>query len=306
MKLSIVIPLYNEAESIKPLFRELNKLKNKLPKTEIILIDDGSEDETVQRIKSTKLDFPKKLISFSRNFGKDSALVAGLKLSSGDAIVTMDCDLQHPPEVILEMISLHNQGYHIVVTQKIDNVTPKFKNLFSKVYYKVINMFSNISVAEGSSDFRLMSRKSLDALLLLPEKRKFLRGMVHWIGFSQVILPFYVQKRAKGKGKYSFRSLVTLASSSIASFSTLPLYIAGIVGLVMTVLSLIYAVYVVIQYLIGGAVTGWASLQIVTLMTGSFIFIFLGIIGVYLAAIYDEVKNRPDYIIKETYDKKAK
>lgn len=305
MKLSIVVPLFNEENSIKSLFDELNKLKNKLPQTEIILVDDGSKDNTVDKIKQNKLNFPKKTISFSKNFGHQAALIAGMKEAEGELIVTMDGDLQHPPELIVKMIELTNQGYDIVLTQKIDkDITTGFKRMSSTLFYKLINLFSDTNIVDGASDFRLLNRRAVKSLLSLPEKRKFLRGLVNWIGFEKVILPFEVQKRVSGESKYSLRKMFSLALSGITSFSTLPLYIAGGVGLAMSLLSLLYAIYIVIQYFSGATVSGWTSMLLVTLMVGSFMFIFLGVIGVYLAAIYDEVKNRPNYIIKDIFNDK--
>lgn len=306
MKLSVVIPLYNEAGAIKDLFEALNKLRKDLPKTEIIFVNDGSSDQTIKQLKDNRLSYTKKIISFSKNFGHQPALLAGLREAKGDLVVTMDGDLQHPPKLILKMIELNKQGYDIVLTQKIDkNVTSGFKKTSSKLFYKFVNLFSDIQIVDSASDFRLLSRKALDILLLLPENRKFLRGLVNWIGFEKIILPFEVQQRVSGKSKYSLKKMLTLAISGITSFSTLPLYITGAIGFFMTLLSLFYGVYTVIQYFNGQTVTGWTSMLLVTLIIGSLMFIFLGVIGVYLAAIYDEVKNRPEYIIKESYEQKS-
>ena len=175
-ELSIVIPLYNEAENIKSLFNELNKLEELLPKnTEVILVNDGSTDDTNNIVKKTKLKFIKKTIIFSRNFGHQSALLAGLKKSTGEMVVTMDGDLQHPPKLILEMIDLYKNGYEIVLTQKIgSNNISGFKKITSLAFYKIINLFSSTEITESASDFRLIGRQALDSLLLLPENRKFL------------------------------------------------------------------------------------------------------------------------------------
>jgi polyisoprenyl-phosphate glycosyltransferase len=299
--LSIVIPLYNESESIKPLFKQLNKLKKDLPKnTEVILVDDGSTDKTIKNVKKTNLEFNKKIVSFSKNFGHQSALMAGLRESKGEMVVTMDGDLQHPPQLIIKMIDLYKQGYQVVLTKKIDrDITSGFKKFSSNLFYKIINLFSTTPIIDSASDFRLLGRNALDALLSLPENRKFLRGLVNWIGFEKIILPFEVQKRAAGESKYSLQKMLVLAMSGITSFSTLPLYFAGATGLLMIFLSIVYSIYIVYQYTQGQTVSGWTSLLLVTLVISSFIFIFLGVIGVYLAAVYDEVKKRPEYILKK-------
>ncbi len=303
--LSIVIPLYNEAENIKALFKELNKLKNKLPKnTEVIFVNDGSKDQTVEILLREKLVFKKKVISLSKNFGHQSALIAGLNNSTGEIVITMDGDLQHPPKIIPNLIKLNKQGYDIVLTQKIDNhITKGFKKTSSILFYKIINLFSNTRIYESASDFRLMNRKSLHELLKLPESSKFLRGLVSWIGFKTIIYPFEVESRAFGTSKYSLGKMFSLAVSGISSFSTFPLFITGFMGLLLSILSFLYAIYVFYKFFTGETVSGWTSLQLITLLIGSFTFISLGIIGVYLSKIYEEVKKRPEYIISDIHIK---
>lgn len=305
-KLSIVIPVFNEEKSIPPLFSELNKLSKKLPKsTEVILVDDGSTDQTLNKIKKLKIKYSKKIISLSRNFGHQSALIAGLRHSNGQISLTMDGDLQHPPQMIPEMVELHDQGYDIVLTQKISYQNESFlKKKTSKLFYKLINLFSSTDITDSSSDFRSLNRAALDALLSMPENKKFLRGLVSWIGYRKIILPFEVQNRVAGSSKYSIKKMMLLAASGITSFSTLPLYLAGIAGLGLTLSSLIYGVYIIYQYFAGETVTGWASMLMVTLVIGGASFLFLGIIGVYLASIYDEIKKRPIYLVKEVTNEK--
>jgi dolichol-phosphate mannosyltransferase len=299
--------LYNESSLIPSLFEKLNSLKSELHKnTEIILIDDGSKDKTFEDLKKTKLNYSVQIIKFSRNFGHQAALLAGLETAKGDIVVTMDGDLQHPPELIPEMLKHHSRGVDIVITQRIDGVeTSQLKKLTALGFYTLLNSISSRKINPNSSDFRSMSRKGVDALLSLPEKRKFLRGMVPWIGFSQITIPFQVQKRVDGESKYSSRKMIKLAIEGITSFSTSPLYASAFIGLMLFMLAAVYAIYVLyIRFGLQQAVEGWASVLFVLLIVGGFLSLFLGIIGLYLAAIYDEVKQRPIYIIDQNYVKK--
>lgn len=303
-KLSIVIPLFNEEENIKALFSELNRLSSKLPKsTEVILVDDGSSDKTLSLLQKTKLKYYKKLISFTRNFGHQSALLAGLEKSSGDLVICMDGDLQHPPELIPKMIKLFNEGYDVVLTQKESYEKESYlKTGLSRLFYRLVNSLSSVDITNSASDFRLMSRRSLNALLNMKETRKFLRGQVAWIGFDYVILPFAVKARHAGKSKYSLKKMLLLAVEGITSFSTLPLHLAGIAGLILIIMSVAYGIYIVTKFMVGATVEGWASILLVLLVVGSATFLFLGIIGIYLAAVYEELKKRPNYLIKEIID----
>jgi len=304
-QLSLVIPIFNEADVIPLLFSELNDFKKTLPTaTELVLVDDGSSDQSFELLKNTKLQFPKKIIRLSRNFGHQGALLAGLKAAKGVYIVTMDADLQHPLAVIPQMIAQHDQGIDIVLTQRFDsNAVPLLKRSTSRWFYTFINSISQLQINANASDFRSMNRRSLTALLSLPEKRKFLRGIVKWVGFSQVIIPFEVKARVKGQSKYTWLKMVNLALHGITSFSTLPLYLSAIFGGILFILALLYALYVLyIRLVVGAAVEGWASVLFVLLVVGGFISLFLGLAGLYIAAIYDEVKQRPNFIIADQYE----
>ncbi|OGJ37777.1 MAG: hypothetical protein A2383_01675 [Candidatus Pacebacteria bacterium RIFOXYB1_FULL_39_46] len=299
--LSIVIPLFNEEAVINSLIARLNSLRKKYPlRTEIIFINDGSTDKTALLLEKSTLHFPAKIISFSRNFGHQSALLAGLKEASGQYIVTMDGDLQHPPELILKMIELYKQGYEVVLTQRFDKqVNGLIKRTTASWFYRLLNLLSQVKIQENASDFRLLSRTALTALLSLPEQRKFLRGMVQWIGFESVILPYKAEKRVRGESKYSLAKMVSLALHGLTSFSTLPLYLSGLFSLVLFLLAFLYALYVLYVHFFGsGIVSGWASVLFMTLIIGGFLSLFIGLIGVYVAAIYDETKARPNFIIK--------
>jgi dolichol-phosphate mannosyltransferase len=303
--LSVVIPLYNEEAILPALIKRLAALSSKLPKqTEIIFVDDGSRDKTKLLIKKTKLPFNVKLLEFSRNFGHQSALLAGLKEAKGNYVVSMDGDLQHPPELIIKMLALHRQGFEIVLTRRTDtSVTAVSKKLTAKLFYWLINALSSTPIEPNSSDFRSLNRQALDSLLAMPEHRKFLRGMVQWIGFETVILPFTVSRRAAGESKYSTFKMVRLALHGLTSFSTMPLFWAGIFSLILFLAAALYAAYVIyVRFFGAGVVEGWASVLFVTLIIGGFISLFVGLLGIYLAALYDEVKGRPEYLIKAKYD----
>ncbi len=303
--LSVVIPLYNEAENIPRLFQVLNQLVNKLPKrTELIFVDDGSKDETLKLLRQKKIKYPKMIIELSRNFGHQAALLAGLEQATGQYIVTMDGDLQHPPSLIPEMLRAHKEGIDIVLTRRIDTTnTPFFKRATAALFYFFINFLSDTTISVNASDFRSMNRAAVTALLQLPEKRKFLRGMVEWIGFRTLTLPFVVGERHHGQSKYNVLKMSRLAFYAVTSFSTLPLYLSGFFSVVLFILAGMYGMYVLyVRIVIGIAVTGWASVLLVLLIVGAVTSLSLGLIGVYLEDIYDEVKRRPSYVIRQTYD----
>lgn len=308
-KLSLIFPLYNEESVVSFLFKSLRKYKKLLPaNTEIIFVDDGSTDNTVKKLKELSLPFSYKIISLSRNFGHQAALLAGLQESSGEYIITLDADLQHPLDIIPEMLELHKQGYDVVLTKRIDEETiSKSKQFFTKLFYKFINTLSDTKVLENGSDFRSLNRKALTALLSLPEQRKFLRGMVQWIGYKTIIIPFQAEKRIKGVSKYNLSKMINLALHGLTSSSTKPLYLSGIFSIILFILALIYAIYVVyVRFWGTGIVDGWASVLFVVLIIGGFLSLFLGLIGAYIAAIYDETKNRPGFFVRSKVVRKRK
>lgn len=309
MKLSLVFPLFNEEKTIPYLIENLKKYEKKFPpKTEVIFVDDGSSDKTLEKLNNSKLPFSIKVISLSRNFGHQSALLAGLKESSGEHTVTLDADLQHPLKLIPEMLELHKKGYDIVLTKRTDQDNINFtKKLSSKLFYKFINALSDTRILESGSDFRSINRKALEALLSMPEQRKFLRGMIQWAGFKTIIIPFQAEKRVSGESKYSFVKMLSLALHGVTSFSTKPLYLSGIFSIVLFALAFIYAIYVLyVRFWGTGVVDGWASVLLAVLFIGGFLSLFLGLMGVYVAAIYDETKNRPEYFISSKTSKPKK
>lgn len=302
IKLSIVIPLFNEELAITDLFKALNALAKSIPpQTEIILVDDGSQDSTFTQLTRHKLTYHKRLLKLSRNFGHQAALLAGLEAAKGEIVVTMDGDLQHPPSLIPEMIKYHRQGIDVVFTNRLDTAQVSFaKRHLSVFFYRVMDTLSSTRIRHNASDFRSMKRTALNALLKMPERRKFLRGMVGWIGFRTATIPFTVGNRVNGYSKYTLKKMIRLAIEGITSFSTLPLYLSAWVGFLLSVLTVIYGIYVLyVRFVVGHAVQGWSSVIIVTLVIGSVLSFLLAIIGLYLAAIYDEVKGRPIFIISE-------
>jgi len=303
-KVSLVLPLYNEVEMLPLLFIELQKQLSILKRTygvEVLFVDDGSDDDTFAKLKSYKKFVPHKSISFSRNFGHQAALLAGLREATGDVVITMDGDLQHPPAFIHQLLKAYEKGVDIVFTKRAEQKSLSyFKRTSSGWFYKVLNLFSSTKIQEAGSDFRLMSREAVDTLLLLPEKRIFLRGMVSWIGFKTITLTFSAQKRHKGESKYNLTKMVSLAVFGITSFSAFPLYISAFVGFIFSIATVLYGVYVLfIRFVIGGAVEGWSSVIFVLLGIGSILSFLMALLGIYLAALYDEVKQRPIYIIKK-------
>ena len=306
-KLSLVIPLFNEAGLVDSLFQALDNSCQQLKKKhgwkdqdlEIIIVDDGSTDETWKLLTKWQSQFPAHLLRFSRNFGHQSALLAGLAHAQGELVVTLDGDLQHPLALISDMVSQAQAGAEIVLTQRITQ-NYSVKNITAQLFYRVYSLISRQPFQPGVADFRLLNRKAVDTLLSLPEKRIFLRGMVQWLGFRTVILPYVQADRVQGTTKYSLSKMPRLALTGITSFSTEPLYWSFFFSLILFFLAMIYALYVIAIKLIDqSAVSGWASELFVQLILGGTTSLFLGVLGAYVAAIYDEVKQRPPYIISE-------
>ena len=305
-KISIVIPVFNEEEAL-PMFYE--QLKETMTASgfpyEVIFVDDGSKDRTgeiIDRLAGENDHIS--ALHLSRNFGHQAALSAGLEHARGSYIITMDGDGQHPPKLIPEMVALAESGYDIVLTQrKEEEQKASFKKWSSETFYKILNKLSDTRTLPGGADFRLMNRESLDALLSLPEYHRFLRGMVSWIGFRQVILPCEVPERLAGKSKYSLKKMLRLASDAVFSFSMVPLYIGLSAGALFLLLALIEAIYVLSFWISGntsGLAPGWSSLMFMLLIIGAVLMIIMGFIGVYVGYIFQEVKHRPVYILRNS------
>jgi dolichol-phosphate mannosyltransferase len=302
VSVDLVIPVYNEAGVVEQTHANLRAVIDDLPYSfSIIYVDDGSTDGTVESLESLD-DSRVCILELSRNFGHQAALTAGLDASQGDIVISLDADGQHPPELIPQMIDLVGAGYDIVQTQRVDGTEPaSFKKWTSNMFYRLINRISGTHVQAGAADFRALSRQAVDALKAMPEYHRFLRGMVSWIGFSTVILPFRPSKRVSGTSKYSFGKMFRLAMDAIFSFSLVPLYIGLSLGGVLLCLALLEMAYVLSFWVTGQSSTlapGWSSLMFVILIVGGMLMILLGFVGVYIGYIFQEVKRRPVYLVK--------
>ena len=304
----LVIPVFNEAGVVEQTHARICAVIDNLPYDfTIYYIDDGSDDGTPASIRDLD-DARIQVLELSRNFGHQAALTAGMEAAQGEIIITMDGDGQHPPEMIPEMIVLVRQGYDVVQTQRVDKAQPaSFKKWTSGLFYRLINAISGTRVLPGTADFRAMSRQAVDALKAMPEYHRFLRGMVSWIGFSTVILPYQPADRISGISKYSVSKMFRLAMDAIFSFSLMPLYIGLSMGGLLLCLALVEIVYVLSFWVTGSTsnlAPGWSSLMFVILIVGGILMVLLGFIGVYIGYIFQEVKRRPQYLIKRGQDSK--
>jgi len=304
-KISLIIPCYNEEKVIDLFYNEITKIMANL-KTydfELLFIDDGSKDNTLNLLKKlAENDNRIKYLSFSRNFGKEAGMLCGLRKSTGDLVCIIDADLQHPPELIYDMINYINEGYDSVSTKRKNRIgEPKIRSYFANLFYKIINKTSKIHLTEGATDYRIMNRKMVDSLLEMSEYNRFSKGMFEWVGFKTKWLEIDNVERIAGQTTWSFYSLFNYAIEGIVSFSVAPLRIASVTGILISFTSFIYAIYIFIRTLFLGIDTpGYASLICVILFIGGIQLISMGIIGEYLSRTYLEVKNRPDYIIDDT------
>lgn len=304
----LVIPVYNEADVVVQTHARLRAVVDALPyDVAFIYVNDGSRDHTADDLAAlAETDARVTVIELSRNFGHQAALTAGLDASRGDVVVSLDADGQHPPEMIPQMLDLIAQGYDIVQTQRMDEAQPaSFKKWTSGLFYRLINLISGTHVLPGAADFRALSRPAVDALKSMPEYHRFLRGMVAWIGFKTVILPYEPVERLGGVSKYSLGKMFRLAMDAIFSFSLAPLYIGLSLGGVLLCLALLEMAYVLSFWVTGrtsGLAPGWSSLMFVILIVGGMLMILLGFIGVYVGYIFQEVKRRPVYIVKGKKD----
>ena len=306
--IDLVIPVFNEAGVVEQTHARICAVIEDLPYDfTIYYVDDGSTDDTPALLKA--LDNARvQVLELSRNFGHQAALTAGMEATLGDIVITMDGDGQHPPEMIPEMIDLVNQGYDVVQTQRADEAQPaSFKKWTSGLFYRLINSISGTRVLPGAADFRALSRQAVNALKAMPEYHRFLRGMVAWIGFSVVILPYKPAERISGISKYSLGKMFRLAMDAIFSFSLMPLYIGLSMGGLLLCLALAEMIYVLSFWVTGrtsNLAPGWSSLMFVILIVGGILMVLLGFIGVYVGYIFQEVKRRPVYLVKQGEENK--
>jgi len=302
--LSIIVPCFNEETSILNFYEETRKILKALNiKNEIIFIDDGSKDNTLKKIHELSIsDANVRYISFSRNFGKEAALIAGLQASKGNYIVTMDVDGQDPPSLIPNMLeAVTSEEFDCAGTRRINrNGEPLIRSFFARCFYAIMKKITDIEIVDGARDFRLMNRKYLESILLLQEKNRFSKGIFPWVGFKVKWFEYENIERATGKTKWSFWKLFLYSLDGITAFSTKPLAIASLIGILFFITSLILIFFIIIRRLVwGDPVDGWASTACIILFCSGIQLFTVGVLGQYIAKIYIEVKNRPHYIIKE-------
>lgn len=305
-KISVVVPMYYEEEVAKECYDRLKKVLTNISnyEHELIFINDGSKDKTLEILEEiTKKDENVKVISFSRNFGHQCAVTAGIKYVTGDAIVIIDADLQDPPELIPEMLKLWEQGYEVIYgKRKVRKGESKFKLLTAKMFYNTLNALSDVDIPKDTGDFRLVDRKVVDVINGLPEHNKFLRGLFSWVGFNQKAFEYERQERLAGKTKYPLKKMLKLASDGIISFSTKPLKMVSGLGVLSIFISVLILIYSMLSYFLkwNNLTAGWTSLMVTMTFLGGTILVSLGMIAEYIARIYDESKGRPQYIIDKT------
>ena len=300
--ISIVIPAFNEASNIPVIAQKLAEVLVPYPNYELIFVDDGSRDNSLTLLKQlAEQDRRIKYLSFSRNFGHQMALRAGLEHATGDAVISMDADLQHPPELVPALIEKWQAGYEIVYTvREPDKNLSLAKKQTSKWFYTINRYLTEIDLEEGAADFRLLDRKVIDYLRQFRENDLFLRGIISWIGFNQFKISYKPAERFSGKTKYSFKKMLLLASAGITSFTTKPLYLSVLLGFLMFLFAIGFGLVSLFDYFMGNVVSGWTSIVIIIVMIGGIQLIMLGIIGIYLGKMFYEVKRRPSYIIRDT------
>ncbi|MFK7827540.1 MAG: glycosyltransferase family 2 protein [Oligoflexales bacterium] len=309
---SIVVPIYYEESLIDQLIKRFMSVINELEKNydyELIFVNDGSTDESLTLLKKHQLIHKGiQIVDLSRNFGHQLAITAGIDYAKGDAVVVIDGDLQDPPEVILEMIKVWEQGAHVAygVRNKRKGET-FFKLITAKIFYRTLSWFSETDMPVDAGDFRLLDRRVVDQLKAIPERNRYIRGLVNWIGFKQVPISYSRDKRFAGTTKYSLRKMVRFAADGITGFSDKPLYIAGYFGAIFGILSMFFVLKVIWGYVSGDEfVSGWASTITVICFLGSIQLAMLSILGQYVGRIYSEARQRPLYIVKDYYVSKVK
>lgn len=304
--MSIVLPAYNEEQMIEKTAGTIARLmENEDISYELVFVNDGSKDQTWERIKeASKNNSNVKGICFSRNFGKEGAVFAGLANASGDCVAVMDCDLQHPPETLVTMYRLWEQGYQVIEGVKASRGREGFLHkFFAKTFYKIISNATGVDMSRAS-DFKLLDRAAVDEFLKLPERNVFFRALSSWVGFKTTYVEFHVQEREAGESKWSMKSLFKYAINNITSFSAVPMQVVTFCGVIFFLFAIVLAVQSLYLYFSGRAVAGFTTVILLLLIIGSILMFSLGVIGYYLSKIYEEVKMRPRYIISEITETK--
>ena len=305
-KVSLVIPMYYEEQVAEECYKRVTKVLKELKdyEYEIIFVNDGSKDKTLEILENiAEKDKNVKIISFSRNFGHQAAVTAGLKYVTGDAIVIMDADLQDPPELVPDMLKKWEEGYEVIYgKRKTREGESAFKLLTAKAFYSTLNKLSDVEIPKDTGDFRLVDKKVVDVINSLPEHNKFLRGLFSWVGFKQYAYEYERKERFAGKTKYPLKKMLKLAQDGILSFSTKPLKIVGGFGILSVIISICILIYSILSFAFkwNNLTPGWTSLMCTMTFLGGVILISLWMIGEYIARIYDETKQRPQYVVDKT------
>jgi glycosyltransferase involved in cell wall biosynthesis len=301
--LSVVAAAYDEAEVLPAFLARLTAVLHGTGEDwEIVLVDDGSQDGTWAAIEAAAAAEPRvRGLRLSRNFGHQLALTAGLSVAAGDGVITIDADLQHPPEVIPALLTAAREGYDVVyAVRSAADAAGLWKRFSARVFYRLLNSLSSLELPEGAADFRWMSRRVVDVLAAMPERHRFLRGLVRWAGYRQTFVEYERGAREAGESKYGLRKMLAFAWDAVVSFSSFPLRVASVVGVVVSLLGWLYLLYVLaIKIFTDRAVAGWTSVTAAVLLLGGVQLIFLGILGQYVGRMYDDVKQRPLYLIAE-------
>lgn len=305
-KISVAVPCYNEEPALEPFFTAVSAVAEQMPEVafEFLFIDDGSRDRTLEKMQElAQRDSRVKYISFSRNFGKEAGIYAGLENATGDYVVVMDADLQDPPALLPEMYrSIKEEGYDCVGSRRVTRKgEPPIRSLFARLFYKLINRMSNAEIVDGARDFQMMSRQVVEAILSMGEYNRFSKGIFGWIGFKKKWLEYENIERVAGETKWSFWQLLLYAIEGIVAFSTTPLVISSVFGLICCVLALVMILVIIARTLIfGDPTSGWPSLVCIMLLLSGIQMLGIGIVGQYLAKTYLETKKRPIYLVRQT------
>ncbi len=307
-KISLVVPFYNEERTVEHFFEsvvpEVELVKGYV--CEFVCVNDGSADATLEKLLAARRKYGDriKIVDLSRNFGKEAALTAGIDYASGDAVIPIDCDLQDPVEVIPQLISKWQEGFEVVLAKRVDRSSDSYlKRQTAMLFYRLFNRVSDIDIPENVGDFRLMSRRAVEALKRLPERRRFMKGLFAWIGFKPAVVEYTRQNRVSGKTKFNYSRLLDFALEGIVSFSSIPLRWVLYMGLIIGTAAFVYAGFIVVRtFFYGIDVPGYASLLTVTLFLGGVQLVGLGVVGEYIGRVYMEAKERPVYIVGRIYE----